>query len=109
MTRTLRLRSLAVASLSIAALAGCGSNSGNAVSVPKIGAAKTYSLSGFQPSAPVPAGRSTLLSFTIQQPSGQPLTAYKQCCEPHAGVDLIVVRSDDSHVQYDDSDIAANG
>jgi hypothetical protein len=109
LTTTHRLRSLAVASLSAAVLAGCGSNSGNAVSVPKIGAARTYSLSGFQPSAPVPAGRSTLLSFTIQQPSGQPLTAYKQCCEPHAGVDLIVVRSDDSHVQYDDSDIAANG
>ena len=39
----------------------------------------------------------------------KPLTAYKQCCEPHAGVDLIIVRSDDSHVQYDDSDIAADG
>ena len=108
-TRTLHLRSLGVVLLSIAALAGCGSSSGSAVSVPKIGPAKTYSLAGFQPSAPVSAGRSTLLSFTIAQPSGQPLTAYKQCCEPHAGVDLIVVRSDDSHVQYDDSDIAANG
>jgi hypothetical protein len=37
------------------------------------------------------------------------LTAFKQCCEPHAGVDLIIVRSDDSHVQYDDSDIAPDG
>ncbi len=50
-----------------------------------------------------------MLSFTIQQPSGKPLTDYRKCCEPHAGVDLIIVRSDDSHVQYDDSDIAANG
>lgn len=39
----------------------------------------------------------------------KPLTAYKQCCEPHAGVDLIIVRSDDTHVQYDDSYIAADG
>ena len=50
-----------------------------------------------------------MLSFTIQQPSGKPLTDYRKCCEPHAGVDLIIVRSDDSHVQYDDSDIAADG
>ena len=50
-----------------------------------------------------------MLSFTIQQPSGKPLTVYRKCCEPHAGVDLIIVRSDDSDVQYDDSDIAANG
>jgi hypothetical protein len=57
----------------------------------------------------VRVGQRTMLSFTIQQPSGKPLTAYRQCCEPHAGVDLIIVRSDDSHVQYDDSDIAADG
>ena len=50
-----------------------------------------------------------MLSFTITQPSGKPLTDYRKCCEPHAGVDLIIVRSDDSHVQYDDSDIAADG
>ena len=92
-----------------AALAGCGSSSGGAVSAPKVAPARTYSLAGFEPAAPVQAGRRTLLSFTIEQPSGQPLTAYRKCCEPHAGVDLIIVRSDDSHVQYDDSDIAADG
>ena len=92
-----------------AALAGCGSGSGGAVSAPKVAPARTYSLAGFEPAAPVQAGRRTLLSFTIEQPSGQPLTAYRKCCEPHAGVDLIIVRSDDSHVQYDDSDIAADG
>ncbi len=55
------------------------------------------------------AGRATALSFSIQQPSGQPLVAYRKCCDPHAGVDLIIVRSDDSHVQYDDSDIDPSG
>ena len=92
-----------------AALAGCGSSSGGAVTAPTVAPARTYSLAGFEPSAPVQAGRRTLLSFTIQQPSDRPLTAYRKCCEPHAGVDLIIVRSDDSHVQYDDSDIAADG
>ncbi|MGI8430309.1 MAG: hypothetical protein ACR2OB_13650 [Solirubrobacteraceae bacterium] len=90
-------------------LAGCGASSGGAVSVPKIAPARTYALTGFTPAAPIVAGRPTTLSFTIRQPSGQPLAAYKQCCEPHAGVDLIIARSDDSHVQYDDSDIAASG
>ncbi len=59
--------------------------------------------------APVLPGRSTTVSFTIQMPAGKPLTAYKQCCVPHAGVDLIMVRSDDSHALYEGSDIAADG
>ena len=104
-----RFSALTVALLSLAALAGCGSSSGGVVSVPTIGPARTYSLTGFEPAAPVRMGQRTMLSFTIQQPSGKPLTAYRKCCEPHAGVDLIIVRSDDSHVQYDDSDIAADG
>lgn len=90
------------------ALAGCGS-SGSGVSVPVVPPAKTYSLSGFQPAAPVAPGRPTTVSFTIKQPSGQPLAAYRRCCDPHAGVDLIIVRSDDSYIQYDDSDIGPGG
>jgi hypothetical protein len=92
-----------------AALAGCGSNTGAAVSIPQVAPARTYSLSAFQPASPVAPAHTTLLSFTITQPSGKPLTDYRKCCEPHAGVDLIIVRSDDSHVQYDDSDIAPDG
>ena len=108
--RTANRRWVLAALMSLAAaLAGCGSSSGGAVSAPTVAPARTYSLAGFEPSAPVQAGQRTLLSFTIQQPSGKPLTAYRKCCEPHAGVDLIIVRSDDSHVQYDDSDIAADG
>ena len=95
--------------LGAAAVAGCGSSSGGTVNLPKVQPASTYDLSGFEPAAPVRPGRPTQLSFTITQPSGKPLTNYRKCCEPHAGVDLIIVRSDDSHVQYDDSDIAANG
>ena len=109
-TRTIRCSWVLAALIALAAaLVGCGSSSGGAISAPKVAPARTYSLAGFEPSAPVQAGRRTLLSFTVEQPSGQPLTAYRKCCEPHAGVDLIIVRSDDSHVQYDDSDIAADG
>jgi hypothetical protein len=100
------LPALVVAAL---AVAGCGSSSGSAVSAPKIAPARTYSLSGFQPAATVTAGRPTTISFKIQKPSGGPLTQYRTCCDPHAGVDLIIVRSDDSHVQYDDSDIGPDG
>jgi hypothetical protein len=90
-------------------LTGCGGSSGTSVSVPYVAPARTYSLQNFEPAAPVPPGHTTSLSFTIQQPSGKPLTSYRPCCEPHEGVDLIIVRSDDSHVQYDDSDIGAGG
>jgi hypothetical protein len=99
---------LAAVIAAAAALAGCG-GSGGSVSVPQVAPARTYSLTGFQPAASVLAGRPTTVSFTIQQPSGQPLTQYRPCCAPHDGVDLIIVRSDDSHVQYDDSDIAPDG
>ena len=90
-------------------LSGCGSSNGGVVSTPYIAPARISSLSDFQPAGPVVAGRATTLSFTIQQASGQPLTSYRTCCEPHQGVDLIIVRSDDSHVQYDESDISPNG
>lgn len=90
------------------ALAGCG-GSGGAVSAPRVAPARTYSLQNFQPATPVLPGRPTTVSFTIQQPSGRPLTAYRTCCDPHKGVDLIIVRSDDSHIQYDDSDIGSDG
>ena len=90
-------------------LAGCGSSGGGAVTAPYIAPARVASLASFKPAGPVLARRPTTLSFTIQQASGKPLTSYRTCCEPHAGVDLIIVRSDDSHVQYDDSDISAAG
>ena len=60
--------------------------------VPRSRRRETYTLAGFQPAAPVAPGRPRCISFTIQQPSGKPLTAYRKCCEPHAGVDLIIVR-----------------
>jgi len=104
-----RLSSVILGLIALAGLTACGGSGSGAVSVPQVAPAGTYGLQNFQPAGPAVAGRPTLLSFTIHQPSGRPLTAYRKCCEPHAGVDLIIVRADDSHVQYDDSDIAAGG
>jgi hypothetical protein len=105
-----RILTALAAAAAVASLTGCGGGgSTNALSTPTVLPARIFALAGFKPSTPVLPGRTTLLSFTIRTPSGKPLTAYKTCCEPHAGVDLIIVRSDDSHVQYDDSDIAADG
>ena len=93
----------------IVTVAGCGSGSKSGITTPTVLPAHTFALANFKPSTPIAPGRTTLLSFTIRTPSGTALTTYKSCCEPHAGVDLIIVRSDDSHVQYEDTDIAPNG
>jgi hypothetical protein len=97
------LQAIAVVGL----LAGCGGGS----STPSItvGAARTYHVTGFGPTSGIRAGKPTLLSFTIVQPNGAPLTKYKHGSGPHNGVDLVIVRSDDSHVLYEDSDIHAHG
>jgi hypothetical protein len=100
---------IALVTLAAAAalLAGCAS--GGQATGPTILPARTFGLSRFEPAGPILPGRQTTVSFTIQTPSGKPLTQYKTCCDPHAGVDLIVVRSDDSHVQYIDTDAAPDG
>jgi hypothetical protein len=108
MTRPRPVLALA-ALLAIATVAGCGSGSKTALTAPTVVPAHIFTLAGFEPSTLVRPGRPAVVSFTIRTPSGKPLTAFKTCCEPHAGVDLIIVRSDDSHVQYDDTDIAPSG
>jgi hypothetical protein len=101
-----------VSALALAALAGlaagCGGSgsSGPAVTVQ---AARTYHLTGFGPTAGIKAGKPTLISFTIVQPDGKPLTSYRHGSGPHNGVDLVIVRSDDSHLLYEDTDIHAGG
>ena len=71
-------------------LAGCGSSGSSQFTV---GAARTFALAGFAPSK-FAAGKPTRLSFTIDQPSGRPLTSYRTGSGPHTGVHLIIVRSD---------------
>jgi hypothetical protein len=95
----------------VALLAGCGSGSGssNSTAGPTILPGRVFGLSGFKPAGPVRAGRPTVVSFKIRTPSGKPLTEYRQCCAPHVGVFLLVIRSDDSHLTFDAVMPAANG
>ena len=90
-----------------AALAGCGSGGGT--TGPLVKPARTFGLIDFKPAGVVQPGQPTVVSFKIRTPSGKPLTRYRKCCDPHAGVDLLVVRSDDSHVQYIDADAEPDG
>ncbi len=92
-----------------AGLAGCGSSAGGAVSVPTVGAARTFTLGGFTPTAPVAVGRPTTVSFTVRMPNGQPLTDYKTGSGPHTGVHLIFVRNDLAYIIHKHPPIAAGG
>ena len=100
---------LVVLAAVVPALAACGSSSSGAVGAPVIGAAKTFSLAGFEPAATVVPGKPTTVSFTIQQPNGKPLTAYKTGSGPHTGVHLIIVRDDLSSIIHLHPAIPASG
>ena len=76
--------------LATLALTGCGSSGSGKIIV---GAARTYHLAKFTP-ATFDRGRPEQVSFTIDQPSGAPLTNYRTGAGPHTGVHLIMVRSD---------------
>jgi hypothetical protein len=91
----------------VAVAAGCGGSSGS--KFPTIGAARTYQLEGFEPSAPVQTGKPTAVSFTIRQPNGKPLTDFKRGSGPHTGVHLIIVRRDLSTIVHRHPPISADG
>ena len=86
----------------------CGSKS-STPSVPTIAPARTYRLDGFQPAGKVEAGKPVTVSFTIQQPNGQPLTAYKRGPGPHTGIHLIIVRDDLNVIIHKHPPVAKNG
>lgn len=89
-----------------ALLAGCSSSS--RPSVPTIQAARTFELSRFAPTRVAQPGP-TRLSFTIRQPSGQPLTRYRRGAGPHTGVHVIVVRRDLGVIIHRHPPIGPNG
>jgi hypothetical protein len=107
--RVRRAALLAALALAVPALAACGSSSSGAVSAPVIGAAKTFSLAGFEPTATVVPGKPTTVSFTIQQPNGKPLTAYKTGSGPHTGVHLIIVRDDLAYIIHQHPPVGPDG
>jgi hypothetical protein len=97
----------AVAVIALAATA-CG-GSGNAAPQISIAPAKSFAIAGFAPAAALPAGSSTPITFRIQEPSGQPLTAYKTGAGPHTGVHLIFVRRDLTQLVHLHPRIAPDG
>jgi hypothetical protein len=109
MTRTAVTSALA-AILTAAILTGCGGGSGaSAVTAPTVGAARLFTLSGFQPAAPAIPGRTTAVTFTVRMPSGQPLTSYKTGSGPHTGVHLIIVRDDLAYIIHKHPPVGPNG
>ena len=92
----------------IVALAGCGSSAGT-ITAPHVAAARTFTLANFQPATPVVPGRPTTISFTVQQPSGKPLTQYRTGSGPHTGVHLILVRDDLAYIIHQHPPIGPNG
>ena len=85
-----KMRRLALLLLLVALAAGCSSGAKKIVIQP----AKTYKLADFEPAAPVSPRKPTTVAFTIDQPSGSPLTEYRTGAGPHTGVHLIIVRED---------------
>ena len=101
-------RWFAQAVLVLLVAAACGS-SGGGLSAPSIAAAHVYSLGSFTPSGPVKPGVPVTISFTVLQPSGQPLVHYRTGAGPHVGVHLITVRNDLANIIHRHPPIGANG
>jgi hypothetical protein len=95
-----------LACCAVVLVAGCSSSP--RPSIGPIGAARTYELSGFQPKRVLSPGPTTL-SFTIHQPSGAALTAYKRGAGPHTGIHLIIVRRDLGVIIHRHPPVAASG
>jgi hypothetical protein len=88
-------------------VAGCGSGDGPAA--PTVPAARTFGFDGFKPQGPVQPGDPVPISFTIRQPSGEPLTKYRRGAGPHTKIHLILVNSDLRTIIHRHPPIAANG
>jgi hypothetical protein len=81
----------------VALLAGCSGSSASTptITIPK---PKTYKLVDRSPASTVSAGKPTTVGFTVQQPSGQPLTRFKTGAGPHTGIHVIIVADDISTI-----------
>jgi hypothetical protein len=101
-------RALAALIGGVVALTGCGS-SASTITAPRIAPAKTFTLANFEPAGPIVAGRPTTISFTVQRPSGLPLTRYKTGPGPHTGVHLIIVRDDLAYINHQHPPVGPNG
>ena len=68
------MRRFAALLLLLPLVAGCSSSGSNKIVIQP---AKMYRLSGFEPAGTIAPGKPTTVAFTVNQPSGSPLTAYR--------------------------------
>ncbi len=91
-----------------AMVAGCG-GSGGVLTAPYVAPARVFTLAGFLPVTAVAVGHPTTVSFTVQQPSGKPLTTYRTGPGPHTGVHLIIVRDDLAYIIHQHPPVGPGG
>ena len=85
------MRRFAALLLLLPLVAGCSSSGSKKIVIQP---AKMYRLSGFEPAGTIAPGKPTTVAFTVNQPSGSALTAYRTGAGPHTGVHLIIVSDD---------------
>jgi hypothetical protein len=98
--------------LGLVACGGSGGSSSNGgLPAVHVAPARTFALGGFQPASAVVPGRPTTISFTVKQPSGNPLTQsqYRSGSGPHTGVHLIIVRDDLAYIIHQHPPVGPNG
>jgi len=85
------MRRLAALLLLLPLVAGCSSSGTKNIAIQP---AKVYRLADFEPAASIAPGKATTVAFTVDQPSGSTVTAYRTGPGPHTGVHLIIVSDD---------------
>jgi hypothetical protein len=100
------MRRLAALLLLLPLVAGCSSSGGKKIAIQP---AKTYRLAGFSPASSITPGQPTTVAFTVDQPSGSPLTAYRTGPGPHTGIHLIIVSDDLSTIIHRHPPMQAGG
>jgi len=85
------MRRFAALLLLLPLVAGCSSSGTKNIAIQP---AKVYRLADFEPAASIAPGKPTTVAFTVDQPSGSTLTAYRTGPGPHTGVHLIIVSDD---------------
>jgi hypothetical protein len=100
------MRRFAALLLLLPLVAGCSSSGTKNIAIQP---AKVYRLADFEPAASIAPGKPTTVAFTVDQPSGSTLTAYRTGPGPHTGVHLIIVSDDLSTIIHRHPPMEAGG